>query len=122
MHHKLVLATVMCALGLTGMAGCAPGVTPTPTSPAPARPAASQNQPAAAAAQAATSEGLPDGPGKAETLAACSGCHGIGQIIGQHRDAAQWSSTVTAMINNGAPVTDADFGKVVGYLAAHFGP
>ncbi len=80
------------------MAGCAPAVAPT-----------------------APSEGLPDDPGKTETLAACSGGHGIGQIMGQHRDAAQWSSSVTAMINNGAPVTDADLGKV-NYLAAHFGP
>ena len=67
-------------------------------------------------------DALPDGPGKAETVAACSGCHGIGQIMGQHHDAAQWSGIVTTMINNGAPVADADFNKVVSYLAAHFGP
>jgi hypothetical protein len=65
---------------------------------------------------------LPDGPGKAETLTACSGCHGIGQVLGEHRDAEAWATTVTAMINNGAPVADADFDKVVGYLTAHFGP
>jgi mono/diheme cytochrome c family protein len=67
-------------------------------------------------------DSLPDGPGKAETLAACSGCHGIGQILGEHRAADMWATTVTSMINNGAPVADADFDKVVGYLATNFGP
>jgi mono/diheme cytochrome c family protein len=65
---------------------------------------------------------LPEGPGKAETLAACSGCHGIGQILGEHRAADMWATTVTSMINNGAPVADADFDKVVTYLATNFGP
>jgi mono/diheme cytochrome c family protein len=67
-------------------------------------------------------DALPEGPGKAETVAACSGCHGIGQILGEHRAADAWATTVTSMINNGAPVADADFDKVVGYLAANFGP
>ena len=65
---------------------------------------------------------LPEGPGKAETVAACSGCHGIGQILGEHRNAEAWATTVTSMINNGAPVADADFDKVVGYLTFAFGP
>lgn len=67
-------------------------------------------------------DAMPDGPGKAETVAACSGCHGLGQIQGEHRAADVWATTVTSMINNGAPVADADFDKVVGYLAANFGP
>jgi virginiamycin B lyase len=65
---------------------------------------------------------LPDGPGKTEVVAACSGCHGIGQIIGEHRTADKWADTVNLMISNGAPVADADFDKVVGYLTTNFGP
>ena len=65
---------------------------------------------------------MPEGPGKAETVAACSGCHGLGQIVGEHRSAEDWSTTVTSMINNGAPVADSDFDKVVHYLATNFGP
>ena len=65
---------------------------------------------------------MPEGPGKAETVAACSGCHGLGQIVGEHRSAEDWSTTVTSMINNGAPVDDSDFDKVVHYLATNFGP
>ncbi len=66
-------------------------------------------------------DAMPDSPGKAEVVAACSGCHGLGQIQGEHRDAATWTTTVTSMINNGAPVADADFDKVVTYLATNFG-
>ena len=71
---------------------------------------------------ASAQDNLPDGPGKNEVVAACSGCHGIGQIIGEHRTADKWSDTVNLMISNGAPVADADFDKVVGYLTANFGP
>jgi len=66
-------------------------------------------------------DAMPDGPGKAEVVLACSGCHGLGQIVGEHRSADMWATTVTSMINNGAPVADADFDKVVGYLATNFG-
>ena len=74
-----------------------------------------------AARPAVAQDNIPDGPGKAETVAACSGCHGLGQIVGEHRSADIWATTVTSMINNGAPVADADFDKVVSYLATNFG-
>jgi len=135
MRQGFVIA-LLCGVGMAGLTGCTPASAPPP--PAPPPPAAAQPAPpppAPAPAPAApaparppapaslgASNGLPDGPGKAETVAACSGCHGLGQIVGEHRDAAGWSNTVTSMINNGAPVADADFDKVVGYLTAHFGP
>jgi len=131
MRQGLVIAAL---LGV-GLAACAPAATPPPPPPPPPPPAAAPApMPAApaapppraaapaSAAQASAADGLPDGPGKAETVAACSGCHGLGQIVGEHRDRATWATTVTSMINNGAPVPDADFDKVVGYLAAHYGP
>jgi quinoprotein glucose dehydrogenase len=93
---------------------------PVPGAPVPGAPAAPV--PGAAAAAPLGPAGIPEGPGMAETVAACSGCHGLGQIQGEHRDAATWATTVTSMINNGAPVADADFDKVVNYLATHFGP
>jgi len=112
---------VICGLSLASVAGCAP-TAPPPAAPSIPRPVPPQSPPVATQARTVISDGLPEGPGKAETLAACSGCHGIGQILSEHRDVAQWSSTVTSMINNGAPVADPDFDKVVSYLAAHFGP
>jgi len=104
----------------------APGVAPAPGAypgVAPATPGGAPVPGTAPVAPAAATppDGLPEGPGKAEVQAACSGCHGIGQIIGEHRSAEDWASTVTAMINNGAPVADADFDKVVNYLATNFG-
>ena len=65
-------------------------------------------------------EGLPDGPGKDEVVADCSNCHAPDRVLGRRMSAGQWSYTVTSMINLGAQVSD--FGKVVSYLAANFGP
>lgn len=129
MRQGILIAAVFGGFGL--LTACTPASAPppaaaeapapmpaAPSTPAPAAPRPSAPQASATAAP----DGFPAGPGRAETVAACSSCHGLGQIVGEHRDAAAWSTTVTSMINNGAPVADADFDKVVGYLAAHFGP
>ena len=129
MRQGIFIAAVFGGFGL--LTACTPASAPppaaaqapapmpaAPSTPAPAAPRPSAPQASATAAP----DGFPAGPGRAETVAACSGCHGLGQIVGEHRDAAAWSTTVTSMINNGAPVADADFDKVVSYLAAHFGP
>jgi mono/diheme cytochrome c family protein len=71
---------------------------------------------------AVAQDNLPDGPGKAVLVAACSGCHGVSQVTGEHQTADQWTSTVTSMINNGANVPDAQFDTLVAYLATNFGP
>jgi hypothetical protein len=72
-------------------------------------------------APAVAQDMLPPGPGAEEVQKACGGCHGTGQIMTEHRSAEEWANTVTMMITNGAPVAEADFDKVVGYLAANFG-
>jgi hypothetical protein len=64
---------------------------------------------------------LPPGPGMEQTMKGCGGCHGIGQILTEKRSAEEWANTVTMMITNGAPVEEADFDKVVTYLATYFG-
>jgi hypothetical protein len=66
-------------------------------------------------------DALPPGLGMAETMKGCGGCHGIGQILTEKRSAEEWANTVTMMITNGAPVEEADFDKVVTYLATYFG-
>ncbi len=71
---------------------------------------------------ASAQDTLPPGPGMEQTMKACGDCHGIGQIIGLQRTAAEWSDTLVAMINVGAPVAEADFDTIVQYLATHFGP
>lgn len=72
-------------------------------------------------APAVAQDSLPPGPGMEETLKGCGGCHGIAQILTEKRSAEDWATTVTLMITNGAPVAEADFDKVVGYLATYFG-
>ena len=72
-------------------------------------------------APAVAQDSLPPGPGMEETLKGCGGCHGIGQILTEKRSAEEWANTVTMMITNGAPVEEAEFDKVVGYLATYFG-
>lgn len=70
---------------------------------------------------ASAQDALPPGPGMEETQKACGDCHGVGQIFGLQRSAAEWSDTVTSMINLGAPVSEQDFDAVVHYLATYFG-
>ena len=72
-------------------------------------------------APATAQDMLPPGPGMEEVMKGCGGCHGVGQIMTEKRSAEEWANTVTMMITNGAPVMEADFDKVVGYLATYFG-
>jgi mono/diheme cytochrome c family protein len=93
----------------------------TPPPPAPAAPAPAAPAPAAPA-PAAGSDELPPGVGREAVLKGCGGCHGIGQILTERRSREEWANTVTMMITNGAPVSEAEFDLVVNYLATHFGP
>ncbi len=72
-------------------------------------------------APAVAQDALPPGPGMEETMKGCGGCHGVGQIMTEKRSAEEWANTVTMMITNGAPVEEANFDKVVNYLATYFG-
>lgn len=76
---------------------------------------------AVALAPVLAQDGLPPGPGMAETMKGCGGCHGISQILAEKRSAEEWSTTVLTMVNFGAPVSEDEFPKVVTYLATYFG-
>ena len=52
----------------------------------------------------------------------CSACHDIGQVEDQHLSETEWKAKVNQMIGFGAQVSDADFPRIVGYLAKHYGP
>lgn len=63
---------------------------------------------------------LPDGPGKAEVQKICGGCHAPEIVLG-HRDTKEgWAVIVSNMVDKGANGTDAEFNKIIDYLAAHF--
>ena len=63
---------------------------------------------------------LPDGPGKAEVQKICGGCHAPEIVLG-HRDTKEgWAVIVSNMVDKGANGTDAEFNKIIDYLAEHF--
>lgn len=65
---------------------------------------------------------LPEGPDQDAAVANCTGCHSVDYIATQPRlGPAFWRATVTKMIKvYGAPITDADLEKVVGYLTTAY--
>jgi hypothetical protein len=64
---------------------------------------------------------LPEGPGKAELQASCTGCHGADQIAARHRSPDEWNSVITTMVGYGAEITPQQQAAIVGYLNANFG-
>lgn len=76
---------------------------------------------AAAAALAEPAPGLPEAPGRAETLAACGQCHAIDGVMSRSLTRRQWEVQVETMILKGAAVRDEDFDRIVEYLSTHAG-
>lgn len=74
--------------------------------------------------RAGTAQGiaLPDGPGKAEFVEVCSGCHGTDAVVGTRRSEADWRSMIESMAGQGATGTPEQFQAVLGYLTRSFGP
>ena len=65
---------------------------------------------------------LPAGPGKEETIRACSRCHSPELAAAQHLTRDQWQVTISKMANLGAEATDNEFEAILDYLSSHFGP
>jgi len=64
---------------------------------------------------------LPDGRGKEIVLNICTQCHDLKRIRLGHRSAEEWEETLNSMLNEGAPLSDADYPIVHNYLARNFG-
>ena len=64
---------------------------------------------------------LPDGPGKSVLLNTCTMCHDLGRIKFGKRSAEEWEETLVSMLNEGAPLNDAEFDAVHHYLSENFG-
>jgi mono/diheme cytochrome c family protein len=71
---------------------------------------------------AAAQDGLPPAPGRAETLKACGGCHGVDSFLYIRRNQGEWETTIQNMINFGMTISDADYDAVLSYLTVYFGP
>jgi len=65
---------------------------------------------------------LPPGPGKEETIRACSRCHAPELATAQRLTRDQWQATISKMANLGAEASDNEFEAILNYLAQNFGP
>jgi cytochrome c5 len=64
---------------------------------------------------------VPDGPGKEILLNTCTMCHDLGRIKTGRRSAEEWEETLSSMLNEGAPLSDAQFPVIHQYLSRHYG-
>ena len=64
---------------------------------------------------------LPAGEGRAAVVTMCSSCHGLGTSIARRHTRSEWRAVVDLMRQRGAPGTDDEAARAVGYLARHFG-
>ncbi|MSQ51173.1 MAG: cytochrome C [Betaproteobacteria bacterium] len=60
---------------------------------------------------------LPEGPGKEQVAALCSGCHGLGRVMNSGYPQAYWSTVIRMMINVGVPIPPDQINLVTDYLA-----
>ena len=64
---------------------------------------------------------VPDGAGKQILLNTCTMCHDLQRIKNGRRSAEEWEETLLSMLNEGAPLSDEQFGVIHAYLAKNFG-
>ena len=65
---------------------------------------------------------LPEGAGKKIVLNICTLCHDLNRIREHIATVEEWEETLIAMLNEGAPLSEADFPVVLSYLARNFNP
>ncbi|MBA4012891.1 MAG: hypothetical protein C0481_13570 [Phenylobacterium sp.] len=70
----------------------------------------------ASTASAQTPGELPAGPGRAETVRVCTGCHEAEVLIHRSQKHAAWSDVVQAMVEKGAEASSAEQTAIVAYL------
>ena len=63
---------------------------------------------------------LPEGAGKKIMLNTCTFCHDLQRIKRTQQDRDGWQDTLSAMLNEGAMLSEQDFPVLLGYLARYF--
>src|SRR3954451_25143261 len=63
---------------------------------------------------------FPEGPGKAEMVKVCSGCHELERSASMHQDRDGWKTTVDKMVALGAKGTDQEMAAALESLARTF--
>ena len=63
---------------------------------------------------------LPDGPGKQILLNTCTLCHDLSRVRAHTVSRDEWEETLSAMLNEGAMLSDQDFPVLLNYLSRNF--
>ena len=69
---------------------------------------------------AVLAQGLPEGPGRTEFTNTCATCHSLEQVTSQRLSRDAWAQKVESMRSLGAESAQADFDRIVEYLAKNF--
>jgi hypothetical protein len=65
---------------------------------------------------------LPEGPGKLILLNTCTVCHELDRVVRHGATRELWEETLSAMLNEGAMLSEQDFPVLLAYLARNFKP
>ena len=65
---------------------------------------------------------VPEGAGKNIFLNTCTLCHDRQRVMRNGGTREQWEETLSAMLNEGAPLSDQEFPVLLNYLARNFKP
>lgn len=63
---------------------------------------------------------FPDGPGKADVMKVCSGCHDAEIILANLKTPAEWNETLQNMATQGAEATPEQWKLIEQYIDVHF--
>jgi cytochrome c5 len=63
---------------------------------------------------------MPEGRGKDVVLNVCTMCHDLSRVKRGRRSPQEWEETLNSMLNEGAPLSDADYPVVLAYLSKNF--
>jgi glucose dehydrogenase len=63
----------------------------------------------------------PEGPGRDETVRACSQCHAFGMATAKRYSPDEWRQVIRRMVGLGAPIAGQELPVIENYLIAHYG-
>ena len=64
---------------------------------------------------------MPQGQGRDIVLNVCTMCHDLTRVQRSRHTPEEWEDVLVTMLNEGAPLSDAEFPVVLTYLARNFG-
>ena len=74
----------------------------------------------ALSAAVSSQDRFPDGPGKAELVKVCSGCHDAEIVLANLKSPSEWNETLQNMATQGAEATPEQWKLIEGYIDRHF--